>query len=398
MAPAARAGVARVTERLLQLAVDADEPPSTRDAANGDVGERDDDGGHGERHRERDRDRATTRDVDPAVAVDALRAAYVPGGTSFSDVRDAFVALLPSVTNAAAFVVACLETLARRTPVASSSSSSSSPLTQMMLSALSTFATPAPRAAFATTDANATRVACPRARARAARLVMRVVRADMRRERVTGGGATTEDGAVDDDFDDELLNLSMEPRAVARLVAVVGLDLPDLVDARRRTRDDDDDDDDGDAADVALTWYVGRNVGHTSDASRVAAAVSLVKHFNLVAFATPAALASLVRAGHDVLADALAGCLDRAAREAYARAHAGVGTRAEWKRLARLGLPATTTKARSFYLTLVPIRPRSRGERRSLRTFSPGVRFSPPRVPRFRSRHTAHRDALRLRF
>jgi hypothetical protein len=389
MAPAARAGVARVTERLLQLAVDADEPPSTRDAANGDVGERDDDGGHGERHRERDRDRAATRDVDPAVAVDALRAAYVPGGTSFSDVRDAFVALLPSVTNAAAFVVACAESLARRTPVASSSSSSSSPLTQIMLSALSTFATPA---------ANATRVACPRARARAARLVMRVVRADMRRERVTGGGETTEDAiAVDDDFDDELLNLSMEPRAVARLVAVVGLDLPDLVDARCRTRDDDDDDDD-DAADMALTWYVGRNVGHMSDASRVAAAVSLVKHFNLVAFATPAALASLVRAGHDVLADALAGCLDRAAREAYARAHAGVGTRAEWKRLARLGLPATTTKARSFYLTLVPVRPRSRGERRSLRTFSPGVRFSPPRVPRFRSRHTAHRDALRLRF
>jgi quinol monooxygenase YgiN len=32
--------------------------------------------------------------------------------------------------------------------------------------------------------------------------------------------------------------------------------------------------------------------------------------------------------------------------------------------------------------TLVPIRPRSRGERRSLRTLSPGVYFSPPRVPR----------------
>jgi hypothetical protein len=32
---------------------------------------------------------------------------------------------------------------------------------------------------------------------------------------------------------------------------------------------------------------------------------------------------------------------------------------------------------------------RSRGVRRSLRTFPPGARFSPPRVPRFRSRHTA---------
>jgi ATP-dependent RNA helicase DDX5/DBP2 len=39
------------------------------------------------------------------------------------------------------------------------------------------------------------------------------------------------------------------------------------------------------------------------------------------------------------------------------------------------------------YLTLVPIRPRWRGERRSLRTF-PGRRIS-PRTPRFRSRHTS---------
>ena len=36
----------------------------------------------------------------------------------------------------------------------------------------------------------------------------------------------------------------------------------------------------------------------------------------------------------------------------------------------------------AFYLTLVPIRPRWRGERRFSRTFSPG-RISPPRVPRF---------------
>jgi len=32
----------------------------------------------------------------------------------------------------------------------------------------------------------------------------------------------------------------------------------------------------------------------------------------------------------------------------------------------------------TFYLTLVPIRPRRRGERRSLRTFSPGVSLRPP--------------------
>ena len=44
-------------------------------------------------------------------------------------------------------------------------------------------------------------------------------------------------------------------------------------------------------------------------------------------------------------------------------------------------------EARSV-VTLVPIRPRWRGERRSLRTFSPGVRLSPP-TPRFQSRHTS---------
>jgi hypothetical protein len=38
--------------------------------------------------------------------------------------------------------------------------------------------------------------------------------------------------------------------------------------------------------------------------------------------------------------------------------------------------------------TLVPVRPRQRGERRSLRTFSPGVCFSSP-APRSQSRHTS---------
>ena len=54
-------------------------------------------------------------------------------------------------------------------------------------------------------------------------------------------------------------------------------------------------------------------------------------------------------------------------------------------------------QARSMYLTLVPIRPRPRGERRSLRTLLPVACFSPPRVPRFQSRHT-HLDAFQLRF
>ena len=49
-----------------------------------------------------------------------------------------------------------------------------------------------------------------------------------------------------------------------------------------------------------------------------------------------------------------------------------------------------TSEARPRSITLVPIPPRSRGERRSLRTLLPGASISPPRVPRwFQSRHTA---------
>ena len=49
-------------------------------------------------------------------------------------------------------------------------------------------------------------------------------------------------------------------------------------------------------------------------------------------------------------------------------------------------------QARSI-TTLVPIRPRRRGERRSLRTFSPGGRLSPP-TPRFQ--RPTHLDAFQL--
>eukprot|EP00982_Pelagococcus_subviridis_P005823 29843-Pelagococcus_subviridis.AAC.4 len=54
----------------------------------------------------------------------------------------------------------------------------------------------------------------------------------------------------------------------------------------------------------------------------------------------------------------------------------------------RLSVDADDELRGAFYLTLVPIRPRSRGERRFLRTFLPGVCFSPP-TPRFQSRRTS---------
>jgi hypothetical protein len=63
---------------------------------------------------------------------------------------------------------------------------------------------------------------------------------------------------------------------------------------------------------------------------------------------------------------------------------------------AKIGGGETMDQARSFcHLTLVPVRPRSRGERRSLRILLPERRFSPP-TPRFQS--PTNLDAFQLRF
>ena len=77
-------------------------------------------------------------------------------------------------------------------------------------------------------------------------------------------------------------------------------------------------------------------------------------------------------------------------RELNAKSANGIARTASdacyWSPPAPLGVGC---KARLF-LALVPIRPRWRGERRSLiRTLSPGASFSPPRVPRSHSRHAA---------
>ena len=63
-----------------------------------------------------------------------------------------------------------------------------------------------------------------------------------------------------------------------------------------------------------------------------------------------------------------------------------VGDR-ERRRARRVG-GEESARRRGAHYTLVPVRPRRRGERRSLRTLLPGVRFSQP-APRFQSRHTA---------
>ena len=87
----------------------------------------------------------------------------------------------------------------------------------------------------------------------------------------------------------------------------------------------------------------------------------------------------------------------------YVNATAGPGGIAEGPTLTVENVVPVLISSGALLFTLVPIRPRSRGERRSLRTFSPGVCISPPRVPRFRSRHTATpfnsaSDAFQLRF
>jgi hypothetical protein len=55
---------------------------------------------------------------------------------------------------------------------------------------------------------------------------------------------------------------------------------------------------------------------------------------------------------------------------------------------ARRALKHKIAGLRRVLLTLVPVRPRRRGARRSLRTLSPGARISPP-APRFRSRRAS---------
>jgi hypothetical protein len=56
-----------------------------------------------------------------------------------------------------------------------------------------------------------------------------------------------------------------------------------------------------------------------------------------------------------------------------------------------------TGKLWRVLITPVPVRPRRRGERRSLRTYFSSRRISPPTPRWFQSRHT-HLDAFQLRF
>ena len=294
----ARQAVRRVTEQLLRLALNPPEAPARADEDDGadDVGVDVDDAGT----------RDLGEDVAPERAASALLRALET--EKYADVRAAVVAALPRVRHPARFALACVERLAARRDDGSESSSSA-PVVQLLLESLGqACAVAAPRPAFAAVDAAATRVEDPVARAAAARILARVLR-DALRE------FGRDDLHQHDDVAPIAPALRLEPRAVARLAAVVGVDLADLNAA--------------DAEDSALSpstpssryalhAYAGACLG-SGVASRVSAAASLARHFSLDAFATPTALDTFDDVGHGALADAIAACLPRERRDAYLR-------------------------------------------------------------------------------
>ena len=305
-----RRAVRRVTEQLLRLALD---PPEASARADDDDGAADDgvdvdDGGT------RGLGPDALVDVAPERAASALLRALET--EKYADVRAAVVAALPRVRHPARFALACVERLAARRDdvsetIGTSPGSSSAPVVQLLLESLGqACAVTAPRPAFAALDVAATRVEDPVARAAAARILARVLRDALL------------DFGRDDLRDDDAArapSLRLEPRAVARLAAVVGVDLDDL-DAADRTHSAPSTTSSAPFpfSRYALRAYAGACLG-SGVATRVSAAASLARHFSLDIFATPTALDTFDDVGHGALADAIAACLSRERRDAYLR-------------------------------------------------------------------------------
>ena len=305
-----RRAVRRVTEQLLRLALDPPEAPARADDDDGaaDDGVDVDDGGT------RGLGPDALVDVAPERAASALLRALET--EKYADVRAAVVAALPRVRHPARFALACVERLAARRDdvsetIGTSPGSSSAPVVQLLLESLGqACAVTAPRPAFAALDVAATRVEDPVARAAAARILARVLRDALL------------DFGRDDLRDDDAArapSLRLEPRAVARLAAVVGVDLDDL-DAADRTHSAPSTTSSAPFpfSRYALRAYAGACLG-SGVATRVSAAASLARHFSLDIFATPTALDTFDDVGHGALADAIAACLSRERRDAYLR-------------------------------------------------------------------------------
>ena len=162
--------------------------------------------------------------VPPGAAVAALAAAF-EAGERYADVRSAVVSALPRGENVADFLVSCVEHMATSS---SAPSSVAAPLTQLLLEALQhSCATTTPRRVFAATDGSATRVECAAARTRAAKLAARAVCVDDDDDENDAAGGIDPPAAEDPDSVSTARPsaVRLEPRAVARLLTAVGLDV-----------------------------------------------------------------------------------------------------------------------------------------------------------------------------
>ena len=357
----------RVVERLSALTVDdgADASPASTSGDAGqpqitDAGER----------RVSARRRASPSLPTPPPSVErtvaALKAAYAE--EKYADVRAAVVVALQRVPQPARFVLLCVEALAHEShdderrvaegtkPTRARGTSPSEPVTHLLLEALGATqcVEAVRRPVFAVTEPG-TRLIDPDARAAAAALLARTFRGAV----LAAWGAEADadaDAAETPSRDpnaqrrgsESLSSARLHPRTAARLAAVAGIDLADLEahDPHPNARP---------SVAHALHWYVGACVGGAfgapparvaptvandetrardgaSASASVNAAVRLVRHFSLVAFATPSALDAIERCGHGALADGVAACLPRRERERYVR---GLAER----RMRRLGLP-----------------------------------------------------------
>jgi len=253
--------------------------------------------------------------VPPGAAVAALAAAF-EAGERYADVRSAVVSALPRGEDAADFLVSCVEHTAASS---SAPSSVAAPLTQLLLEALQhSCATTTPRRVFATTDGSATRVECATARTRAAKLVARAVCVDDDDDDDGNDDGNDDDNdndrwAEDPSSSDAALTLNpkrvtLEPRAVARLLTAVGLDMNDLT--AHRTN-----------AEHRVVAFVGACLGRaSSDPASAVAGASIAKHFSLAQFATPSALDAWEAQGHGPIADGIAATLTEAQRQSYVKA------------------------------------------------------------------------------
>ena len=126
-----------------------------------------------------------------------------------------------------------------------------------------------------------------------------------------GGGAAAASTAAEDPDSVSITRPSavrLEPRAVAKLLTAVGLDVDDLTAHRAR-------------AEHGIVVFVGACLGRaSSDPSSAVAAATIAKHFSLVQFATPSALDAWEAQGHGPVADGIAATLTESRRRSYAAA------------------------------------------------------------------------------